>query len=703
MPRRRPFRLASLPSIEHTGYLAPRQWLLRIFALPSVQWFLQRQDYGRDLDVLLSMRLDTLYQALMDCHEPEAYARHIESAIEQLDNSELPWLPEALNDNTAALAKTIGLNETETQIMTFAAMLAMQPTLQEAAIWLGSELSLPEAAEHLAHLLQCPLDETRRALSIDGLLLRSGLFELNIHGQASLRDHLALVGGGFLQRLFSPVDEPLQLLSDIIRPCEASSLTRQDFSHIEAQLDLLLPWLRHAQDHARKGVNAYLHGQPGTGKSQLARIIAQQLSCPLYEVTSEDANAYPVTGSQRIRALRLALFLLARQRCLLLFDEAEDIFGSTQGEFSPFPRRPRGALPGKGWMNRLLEENPIPVLWLSNEVDNLDQAYIRRFDLVFELPVPPTRQREAIIAQCAGQWLSDEQIQRIAGNDHLAPAIITRAVVVVSTIHPQLQQHSPGQAIEMLVENTLSAQGRLPASRPSLLPGHYDPDYVNTNQDLHQLAEGIAQHGNARLCLYGPPGTGKSAFAHWLARELDRPLHIHRGADLLSMWVGGTEKQIAQAFRQAEQARAVLLIDEIDSFLQDRRQAQRSWEMTQVNEMLTRMETFQGIMVATTNLIDGLDQAAMRRFDLKLYFDYLAEEQAWQLFQHHCHGLGLTPDNINRQRIKRLDRLTPGDFAAVARRARFAGFGNAAELANGLAEELDLKTDNTARPIGFIG
>jgi SpoVK/Ycf46/Vps4 family AAA+-type ATPase len=205
------------------------------------------------------------------------------------------------------------------------------------------------------------------------------------------------------------------------------------------------------------------------------------------------------------------------------------------------------------------------------------------------------------------------------------------------------------------------------------------------------------------MCLYGPPGTGKSAFAQWLARELDRPLHVHRGADLLSMWLGGTEKQIAQAFLQAEQARAVLLIDEIDGFLQDRRQAQRQWEVTQVNEMLTRMEAFEGILIATTNLMAGLDQAAMRRFDLKLHFDYLANDQAWQLFQQHCDELGLQADAISQQRLKRLDQLTPGDFAAVARRNRFTAFDSATAMANALAEEVALKTDNHQRPIGFTG
>ena len=71
------------------------------------------------------------------------------------------------------------------------------------------------------------------------------------------------------------------------------------------------------------------------------------------------------------------------------------------------------------------------------------------------------------------------------------------------------------------------------------------------------------------------------------------------------MWLGGTEKNIAQAFKEASSKKAVLVFDEVDSFLQNRSAAARSWEITQVNEMLVQMESFSGIFIATTNLIDN--------------------------------------------------------------------------------------------------
>src|SRR5690606_32926292 len=103
------------------------------------------------------------------------------------------------------------------------------------------------------------------------------------------------------------------------------------------------------------------------------------------------------------------------------------------------------------------------------------------------------------------------------------------------------------------------------------LPDFYKPEYVNCKLDLTKVLEGIRECESARICLFGPPGTGKTAYGRWLAKQLDKPLMIKRASDLLSMWVGGTEENIAHAFKEAEDEQAVLLIDEVDSFLQDRR------------------------------------------------------------------------------------------------------------------------------------
>lgn len=145
-----------------------------------------------------------------------------------------------------------------------------------------------------------------------------------------------------------------------------------------------------------------------------------------------------------------------------------------------------------------------------------------------------------------------------------------------------------------------------------------------------------------------------------------------------------------------------MLIDEVEGFLQDRRNAQRSWETTAVNEMLTQMESFSGVFMASTNLIDTLDQAALRRFDLKLKFDFLLADQAWRLFTSYCVELEFSkPSDKTKRNLQRLHNITPGDFAAIARRHRFKPIKSADEMVNILSDECSLK-EGSKQVIGFI-
>jgi SpoVK/Ycf46/Vps4 family AAA+-type ATPase len=204
------------------------------------------------------------------------------------------------------------------------------------------------------------------------------------------------------------------------------------------------------------------------------------------------------------------------------------------------------------------------------------------------------------------------------------------------------------------------------------------------------------------LCLYGPPGTGKTAYGRWLAEQLDMPLLVKRCSDLMSPFVGMSERNVAKAFQAASRAGAVLLIDEVDSFLRDREGANYSWEATLVNEMLTQMEAFEGVFVASTNLMAGLDQAAMRRFDLKVKFDYLQARRAAGLLRRCCEQLGLAvPEDVERLATTHLNYVTPGDFAAVMRQQRFRPVACFEDFFAALKGETVLKA--VSRPgIGFV-
>jgi SpoVK/Ycf46/Vps4 family AAA+-type ATPase len=460
------------------------------------------------------------------------------------------------------------------------------------------------------------------------------------------------------------------------------------------------PYLAQAVAGSRRGVNIFVHGAPGTGKSELARALAAELGCELFEVASEDEDGDPVNGERRLRAYRAAQSFFDRRRAMLVFDEVEDVFDDSvnlPGFKSTAQRR-------KAWLNRTLEQNHVPTLWLSNSIEGIDPAFLRRFDVLVEVPVPPRAQRERILQAACGDLADAPTLARMAQAEALAPAVVDRVASVVRAIRGEFDAAGAARALEWLASRTLEAQGHpgLHAGTAAQLPGHYDPAILNADADLAALADGLALTRSARLCLYGPPGTGKSAFGRWLADRLGMPLLLKSASDLMSKWVGDSEKAIAAAFRLAEREGALLMIDEVDSFLRDRGGASQSWEVTKVNEMLTRMESFGGVFIASTNLMDELDPAALRRFDLKIRLDYLGPEQAALMLARQCAALGLgAPLPADLGAVRRLAQLTPGDFAALARRHRFAPFAHAAQLVAALEQECTLKRGRPAA-IGFL-
>jgi len=207
----------------------------------------------------------------------------------------------------------------------------------------------------------------------------------------------------------------------------------------------------------------------------------------------------------------------------------------------------------------------------------------------------------------------------------------------------------------------------------------------------------------SNILFYGPAGTGKTELARHIADAIGKPMLVRRASDILSMCVGGSEKNIARMFADARQQDAVLVLDEADSFLADRRGAQHSWEVTQVNELLTQMEAFDGVFVCTTNLMAALDPASLRRFAFKVKFDYLNADQRWRMFVGELARLGGDVGQAGDREtpVRRLERVTPGDFAVVARQVELWGVApSASELYEHLRKECEVKA-GSVRSIGF--
>ena len=604
-----------------------------------------------------------------------------------------------LAQNITWLSKTLGLDKASQAILTLCVCQAHHMVLSRALSLLGN-LSAPALYTVFAKLLQLTPNAVRQAMHPSGPLSATGLVTFSTHSRWDFENKIEMLSG-LADQLTVKQSSRMRILERFFVEAGRAELGPDAFAHVQEDFGFLKDYLAEVLKSRRKGVNVLIYGVPGSGKTQFTRTLAEAIGSELYEVATQDEDAEPLEGQARFRSYQLSQAVLAGgSNRMVLFDEIEDVFRPRDED--RFGRQNNGS--GiKGWVNRTLEENPVPTIWVTNSRWVLDPAVIRRFDYVLELEVPPRSIRSRVIDRCLGDLPISPQVkERIAAHERLAPALINRAAKVVRHLREVHPGTDPGKALSRILGNTLEALGEERESRvyPNSVTA-YRPEVLNTDCDLERLRDGLTTHGQGRLCLYGPPGTGKTAFGRYLSEVMDRPLLVKRASDLQSMWAGQTEKNIAKMFQEAAIEKAILLLDEADSFLRERRGAQQSWQVSEVNEMLTQMESFGGIFIASTNLMDSLDEASLRRFDLKIHFDYLKPNQAWVLFGDTAARLGFVSSDRVRASLSTLGNLTPGDFATVIRQARLRSIKTQEELLERLRAECEAKPGSRRKAIGF--
>ena len=603
----------------------------------------------------------------------------------------LPELWKQAYENLATLAEFLQLNPVEQELLRFAMHLRSEGPMQDLFDCLPKS-DLQRTAAIMADLLKQPKNEILSALKKGSKLDAYGLIERN-YRLDGVQDYLAWGETlGFDEFVTQPLNE-YALLKSCTEIPQVPSLQLNDFAHIAGMKEMMLTYLQQALKHHQKGVNLLIYGVPGTGKTEFAGLLAQALGISAYNITYMDSDGDVVKAEQRLNYNRLAQTLLNGKQALLIFDEIEDVFNGSFMERSV-------AQKNKAWTNQLLENNNVPMIWLSNSVHSIDAAFLRRFDFVFEMPDLPLKNKSALISQLAGGKLTAEYVQHFAKVRSLSPAILTRVFNVANTVDNGQKAFS--EVLLTLFNEALQAQGKKKIEPLVESKLSYQLEWVSCNENIHKISEGLMRTKKGRICCYGPPGTGKTAWAGWLAEQLDMPLLLCKGSDLLDPYVGGTEQKIAEAFESAKRDNCLLVLDEVDTFLFSRDGAERSWERSQVNEMLTQIERFEGIMVVSTNLMNVLDPAALRRFDLKLKFDYLTPQQRLDFAKQQAEKLNLGVWNeTHSKRLLELNLLTPGDFAAVARRHNFSPFENLEDWLEALCGECRVKPEFSRKKVGF--
>jgi ATPase of the AAA+ class len=622
----------------------------------------------------------------------EPISNHIErlrNKLADLEKKQISCNLTKLERNLTMVQKSLGLNETEKTILRFVIFLKCYGVIDDVVRLMGV-LSDRQTIKALSRILNLNYEDISEALSRTKTLHQSSLVKLE-QGTGGMCNKLEILSRGFANEMLNTEHKNIdEMFVSTLKSCNDSKLTIKNYTHIKDDVKIMISFLKKVVRKKQRGVNILLYGSAGTGKTELSKIIARELNLKLVEVAYGE-NEGCVDETKRIKYYCLAQNILSPETSILMYDEAEDLFNMKNEEQRQY---------GKAFINRALESNRVPTIWITNNIYTIDVAVVRRFNMALEVGIPNESERAKIIKEYSANLIDNETIERLAKNRFIAPAIVSNASMIVSNLNTAPKD----KAFERIISNTLKAQGYGEIeSKGSVdeLPYNYDPDFIRSDCDLNELVKGIKKSKSARICIYGVPGTGKSAYAKFIAKILKKPIIIKKGSDLIDCYVGSTEKNIAMAFKEAKNKKAVLVFDEVDSFLQDRNSASRSWEITQVNEMLVQMESFDGIFIATTNLIDNLDKASLRRFDLKLEFGYLLPNQALNLFKKECALLKVKFDENAAKKVSNLGLLAPGDFASVRRQSNFRPIKDCEDFCKRLEQEISLKNDYVCSKIGF--
>lgn len=463
------------------------------------------------------------------------------------------------------------------------------------------------------------------------------------------------------------------LFEDVLKTDDKKYYPLNSFSVKEDEIELASRLLTN-----ETSMNLLFYGAPGAGKTQFARSLVHSLKLkPLIfknELEIEDKD------SEKKALCKLnSLLSLYKKDTVIIIDEAEGVL-KTQGNIFGMSF----SLPQKGIVNKMLEESTNKVIWILNYTHELDESTRRRFTYAIKF----NEMTKGMLMSIADSKLNKikmssklhTELVDLCGKYHVTGASVDNMVKTVSGM--DLSSSNEKQVVND-VKKVLESNSTLIFGKKKLrekVKPAYDLSILNTSMPAQNIIDMVSnaqsyaeehekEDNGIRMLFYGLSGTGKTELARYIAETLGKKIILKRPSDILGKYVGENEENIRKSFEQAEASGDILLFDEADTFFADRSNLSQSWERSTVNEFLTQMEEFSGILICTTNLRQIMDPAMQRRFHILTEFKPLQKAGIETLLKRYFAACNFSPALVNC--LTKYDTVTPGDFGTLAGKIRF--------------------------------
>ncbi|MCR4733802.1 MAG: AAA family ATPase [Treponema sp.] len=420
-------------------------------------------------------------------------------------------------------------------------------------------------------------------------------------------------------------------------------------------------------------ISLLLYGAPGAGKTEYAKALIKS--------TGKKAlifkNEAELMDADEVLCRLNCLLSLNRKDSILIIDEADNLLSTCISTFFG----PIHSSKKKGIVNKMLESSQNKVIWIVNYKSQIDESTLRRFTVSYKFSPMSAKMLENI----AEKKLNSLEIENKTKGEIVN--LLSRYKVTGASVDNLVKAVNSMKSNdnEMLLENVkivLKDNSTLlhnEAKMRTSVKESYDMSVLNTSipaekilkmlQNAKKYSDKNPGTGSVKMLLYGLSGTGKTEFSRYISQCLGKDILLKRASDIFDKYVGGTEQNISQAFQEAAANDMILLFDEADSFFADRNGASRNYERTQVNEFLTQLEEFPGIVICTTNLRNIMDPAMLRRFHITVDFKALTEEGISRLLSKFFKEYTFTQQMVKE--LSRYGTVTPGDFGRLSDTIKF--------------------------------